>query len=91
MIIKSDFTFFKASYGEPKAEGKRPWCRVTLVDDTHEVFNLFAASSSAQEVARAAQIVQYGERVYVTLDVKPNFQGNAYNVTVVDMVPTVGN
>lgn len=90
MIIKSDFTFFKAAFGEPKAEGKRPWCRVTLVDDSHEVFNLFAKSDSAVDVAKAAQIVQYGERVEVTLDVKPNFQGNAYNVTIVNMVPTVG-
>ncbi|MCR4718789.1 MAG: hypothetical protein K5768_04080 [Firmicutes bacterium] len=81
MKITSEFTFFKAQSGEKKNDKKETigeWVRVTLVDEDHEIFEVFGAKDSAHEIAKSCALINYGEKVLATFEVRPNFKKDGY-------------
>lgn len=81
MKIMSEFTFFKAQSGEKKNDKKEvigDWVRVTLVDEDHEIFEVFGAKDCAKDLAKSCALISYGEKVLCTFDIRPNFKKDGY-------------
>ena len=83
MKVKSDLLFVKAAGGKKeKDDGIQYWCRLTLITpDTHDIFELFASPSSAEDVFHVAETLDYGQVVFATLDIQPNFKKDGYRIS----------